>query len=478
MRSPSSSAARTCVEPGIRAVPSLKYLQAVPQFTEHYFRSDDDGDESVDNGPTGGLTWDGRVDRGRDQARVPLMSPFEMANGAPADVVTRCGRQLRRRRCATYFGATGFSTIPIRPSPASSRRSKSFSRIYDAFYPYSSKYDAYLAGRSPATEQEARGLALFNDPEKGNCANCHAASAARTARRRNSPITVWIAVGVPRNRDIPANAGPDFFDLGLCGPLRTDLAGHSDYCGRFMTPTLRNVALRQTFFHNGKIHSLRDAIAFYVGRDTDPGHWYSRDAEGRVRKFDDLPAAYSANINVEPPFGGKPGDPPRLSSSEFDKRGVKIIGLSVDPVDNHKKWASDIKDVVGFAPNYPMIGDTDLKVSKLYGMLPAAHAGTSEGRTPADNQTVRNVFVIGPDKKIKLVLVYPMTTGRNFDEVLRVVDSLQLTTKHRVATPANWKQGEDVILTGAVTDDEAKKLYPQGWKTPKPYIRVVPQPKQ
>ncbi|MGA8321037.1 MAG: peroxiredoxin [Xanthobacteraceae bacterium] len=162
---------------------------------------------------------------------------------------------------------------------------------------------------------------------------------------------------------------------------------------------------------------------------------------------------------------------------EFDKRNVKIVGLSVDPVDNHKKWASDIKDVVGFAPNYPMIGDTDLKISKLYGMLPAATGGTSEGRTPADNQTVRNVFVIGLDKKIKLVLVYPMTTGRNFDEVLRVVDSLQLNAKHRVATPANWKQGEDVILTGAVSDEEAKKLYPQGWKQPKPYIRVVPQPR-
>jgi alkyl hydroperoxide reductase subunit AhpC len=162
---------------------------------------------------------------------------------------------------------------------------------------------------------------------------------------------------------------------------------------------------------------------------------------------------------------------------EFDKRNVKIIGLSVDPVDNHKKWAGDIKDVVGFAPNYPMIGDTDLKISKLYGMLPASTSGSSEGRTPADNQTVRNVFVIGPDKKIKLILVYPMTTGRNFDEVLRVVDSLQLTSKHRVATPANWKQGEDVILTGAVTDEEAKKLYPGGWKTLKPYMRVVPQPR-
>jgi alkyl hydroperoxide reductase subunit AhpC len=162
---------------------------------------------------------------------------------------------------------------------------------------------------------------------------------------------------------------------------------------------------------------------------------------------------------------------------EFDKRNAKIIGLSVDPVDNHKKWSQDIKDVVGFAPNYPMIGDTDLKISKAYGMLPAATSGTSEGRTPNDNQTVRNVFIIGPDKKIKLILVYPMSTGRNFNEVLRVLDSLQLTAKHRVSTPADWNVGEDVILGGAITDDEAKKLYPSGWKTPKPYIRIVPQPR-
>jgi len=142
---------------------------------------------------------------------------------------------------------------------------------------------------------------------------------------------------------------------------------------------------------------------------------------------------------------------------EFDKRGVKLLGLSVDPVDNHKKWAIDIKDTQGAAPNFPMIGDTDLKVSKLYNMLPASTTGTSEGRTPADNATVRTVFIIGPDKKIKLILVYPMTTGRNFQEILRVIDSLQLTAKHKVATPADWKQGEDVIITGAVTDEEAKK---------------------
>jgi alkyl hydroperoxide reductase subunit AhpC len=162
---------------------------------------------------------------------------------------------------------------------------------------------------------------------------------------------------------------------------------------------------------------------------------------------------------------------------EFDKRNTKIIGLSVDPVDNHKKWSVDIKETQGYAPNYPMIGDTDLKVAKLYQMLPADLQGSCDGRTAADNQTVRNVFVIGPDKKIKLILIYPMTTGRNFDEVIRVIDSLQLTSKHKVATPANWKQGEDVIISGSVSDDDAKKTYPQGWKAPRPYLRIVPQPK-
>ena len=162
---------------------------------------------------------------------------------------------------------------------------------------------------------------------------------------------------------------------------------------------------------------------------------------------------------------------------EFDKRGVKIIGLSVDPVDKHSGWAADIKETQGYAPNFPMIGDPDLSIAKAWGMLPASASGDVSKRTAADNQTVRNVFVIGPDKKIKLILVYPMTTGRNFDEVLRVIDSLQLTAKHKVATPVNWKHGDDVIIAGSVTDEDAKKTYPQGWKSPKPYIRIVPQPK-
>jgi alkyl hydroperoxide reductase subunit AhpC len=163
---------------------------------------------------------------------------------------------------------------------------------------------------------------------------------------------------------------------------------------------------------------------------------------------------------------------------EFDRRNVKVIGLSVDPVDNHADWARDIEETQGEAPNYPIIADADFEVSKLYEMLPAEVEGDPAERTPADNQTVRNVFVIGPDKTVKLVLVYPMTTGRNFDEVLRVIDSLQLTAKHKVATPANWQPGDDVIIAGSVSNEEAKEKYPEGWQEPKPYIRVVPQPSE
>jgi alkyl hydroperoxide reductase subunit AhpC len=162
---------------------------------------------------------------------------------------------------------------------------------------------------------------------------------------------------------------------------------------------------------------------------------------------------------------------------EFDKRNTKIIGLSVDPVDRHKEWNDDIKKVTGHGVNYPMIGDTDLSISKAYGMLPADTGDTAEGRTPVDNQTVRNVFIIGPDKRIKLILVYPMSTGRNFNEILRILDSLQLTAQHQVSTPANWEQGGEVIIAPSVPDEEAQKKYPEGWKTETPYLRIVPQPK-
>ena len=162
---------------------------------------------------------------------------------------------------------------------------------------------------------------------------------------------------------------------------------------------------------------------------------------------------------------------------EFDRRNTRLIGLSVDPVDSHEKWAQDIEETQGQAPNYPLIGDPELSVAKLYDMLPAGAGTTSEGRTPTDNLTVRSVFIIGPDKKIKAMLTYPMTSGRNFDEVLRLLDSIQLTAKHKVATPVNWKPGEDVIIAGSVSDEEAKQKFPQGWKAPKPYLRIVPQPK-
>ena len=202
--------------------------------------------------------------------------------------------------------------------------------------------------------------------------------------------------------------------------------------------------------------------------------------EGRIRFYDwagdDWVVMFSHPKDFTPICTTELGYMARIKP-EFDRRGVKIIGLSVDPVDKHANWAKDIEETQGVAVNYPMIGDADFKVSKLYGMLPSDVSGDAADRTPADNQTVRNVFVIGPDKKVKLVLVYPMTTGRNFDEVLRVVDSLQLTANHKVATPVNWKDGEDVVIAGSVSDDEAREKYPDGWQSPKPYIRIVPQPR-
>jgi len=218
-------------------------------------------------------------------------------------------------------------------------------------------------------------------------------------------------------------------------------------------------------------------MALQIG-DTAPD-FEAETTEGRIRFHDWLGSSwgvlFSHPKDFTPVCTTELGYMAKLKP-EFDKRNVKIIGLSVDPVDNHKRWSNDIRETQGYAPNYPMIGDTDLKISKAWGMLPSNLEGSSDGRTAADNQTVRNVFVIGPDKKIKLIIVYPMTTGRNFDEVLRVIDSLQLTAQHKVATPVNWKPGDDVIIAGSVSDDEARTKYPSGWKAPKPYIRIVPQP--
>jgi cytochrome c peroxidase len=302
---------------GLRAAPSLTYLQAAPQFTEHYFESDDEGDASIDNGPTGGLTWDGRMDRGRDQALFPLFSPLEMANENDDALAARAREAAFAGDMRALFGADIFKDGK-KTVAAIGYALEVFQQSWREFYPYSSKYDAYLAGKATLTPQEARGLAAFDDPAKGNCGNCHRSQRGDDGTPPQFTDFGLIAIGVPRNMDIPANADPKFFDLGLCGPLRTDLAGRTEYCGLFKTPSLRNVALRQSFFHNGKIHSLRDAVAFYVERDTAPDKWYPRDADGHVRKFDDLPAQYQGNINREPPFGGKPGDAPRLSAAEID----------------------------------------------------------------------------------------------------------------------------------------------------------------
>ena len=304
-------------QPGQRAVPSLKYLQAVPQFTEHFFESEDDGDESVDNGPTGGLTWDGRADRGAAQALLPLLSPLEMANRDRADIVARIrkagyGAALRR----IYGPAVLRSDDRILTAALDAL--EAFEQDAATFYPYSSKYDAYLAGRATLTPQEARGLALFNDPAKGDCAQCHISKLGNDGTPPQFTDYGLIALGVPRNLAIPANANPVYHDLGLCGPLRTDLADHPEYCGLFKTPSLRNVATRHVFFHNGVFHSLRQVMEFYVQRDTDPGKWYARNADGSIDKFDDLPVQYRDNINIDPPFDRHPGEKPALDDAEID----------------------------------------------------------------------------------------------------------------------------------------------------------------
>lgn len=311
------SGGSTMLEPGLRAVPSLKYLQVVPQFTEHYFESDDEGDASVDNGPTGGLNWDGRADRRREQARFPLLSPFEMANYSPAEVVAKVRKAGYAEDLRNIFGDAIFDDAD-RAFAAVVEALEVYQQNAQEFYPYSSRYDAYLAGRAQLSSQEKRGLAAFNDPAKGNCSSCHRSEPGNDGTPPQFTDYGLIAIGVPRNSNIPANADPNFFDLGACGPLRSDLAGRGEYCGLFRTPSLRNVAVRHTFFHNGVVHSLREAIAFYVERDTDPAKWYPRDASGRLRKYDDLPAQYQRNINNDPPFGSRPGNQAALTSSEID----------------------------------------------------------------------------------------------------------------------------------------------------------------
>jgi cytochrome c peroxidase len=315
-------------QPGVRAVPSLRYLQAAPAFTEHYFESEDEGDESVDNGPTGGLTWDGRVDHGREQAAIPLLSPFEMANRDAAQVAAALRRAPYADELEALFGADIFDH-PQDALKAAGEALGTFEQSPSDFYPYSSRYDAYLAGKVALTAQELRGLKLFEDPDKGNCASCHRSQPANDGEPPQFTDFGMIAIAPPRNPAIPANGDPDYHDLGLCGPLRTDFKDRPDYCGLFRTPSLRNVALRHSFFHNGSLHSLRDVVAFYATRDSDPRRWYSHDGEGKVRPYDDLPPAYWSNLNRDPPFGRKPGDPPALTDAEIDDV-VAFLGTLTD----------------------------------------------------------------------------------------------------------------------------------------------------
>ena len=297
---------------GVRAVPSLKYTQNVPPFTEHYF--DDEGDDSVDQGPAGGRTWDGRSQSFHDQARLPLFSPFEMAN-ANADAVATKVEARYAAQFRQVFGERIFSDKAL-AFKGVLMALEAFQQSPAEFYPYSSKYDAYLRHEAPLSTQELRGLAAFNDPEKGNCARCHPSSLQKGAFPQFTDFG-FAAIGAPRNSAIPANADAGYYDLGLCGPLRTDLKAKQEYCGLFRTPSLRNVARRAVYLHNGVFNSLSDVVRFYAERDTQPQKWYPRATDGGTLKFNDLPESYRANLDVQAPFDRHAGDAPALSDAEI-----------------------------------------------------------------------------------------------------------------------------------------------------------------
>jgi cytochrome c peroxidase len=299
---------------GVRAVPSLMYGQNVPPFTEHHF--DDDGDDSIDQGPAGGRTWDGRSQSAHEQARLPLFSPFEMANASAAALVTR----LRRASYAGEFRAA-FGDRILEDTAAAVKAVlmalETYQQSSAEFYPYSSKYDAWLRHEASLSGAELRGLAAFNDPAKGNCARCHP-SAMKAGALPQFTDFGYAALGAPRNPTIPANADRRYFDLGLCGPLRSDLKDRAQYCGMFRVPSLRNAATRGAFFHNGVLHRLEDVVRFYAERDTQPRRWYARrQADGRPVKFDDLPPQYRGNVDTAPPFGGHAGDAPAMSEADI-----------------------------------------------------------------------------------------------------------------------------------------------------------------
>jgi len=298
---------------GVRAVPSLKYTQNTPPFTEHFV--DDDGDDSVDQGPAGGRTWDGRSQSFHDQARLPLFSSFEMAN-KDSDAVLAKVRAGHDAQFRAVFGDKVFDDKAL-AFKGVLMALEAYQQSPAEFYPYSSKYDAYLKNEAALSAQELRGLTAFNDPEKGNCARCHPSAKIKGALPQFTDFG-FAAIGAPRNRAIPANADRRYYDLGLCGPWRTDLQDRPEYCGLFRTPSLRNVARRPVFLHNGVFHSLSEVVRFYAERDTKPQKWYPRAADGRVLKFDDLPAAYAANLDAQAPFDRRARDVPAFSEQDVE----------------------------------------------------------------------------------------------------------------------------------------------------------------
>ena len=299
---------------GTRAAPSLRYIQNAPAFTEHYH--DDDGDDSIDAGPTGGRNWDGRAQSGHEQALTPLLSQHEMGNVDGAAVVDK----LRHGPLSAQFRKVYGEKIFEQPEQALRWALMSLEVFQESpadFYPYTSKYDAFLRKQVKLSPQELRGLALFNDETKGNCASCHISQIAAGGAFPQFTDYGLINIGVPRNNKLPVNADPHYFDLGLCGPDRTDLTDHKEYCGRFKTPSLRNVALRQSFFHNGSFTSLEQVMRFYVQRDTAPQKWYTKNPDGSVHKYDDMPPGLEANVNVEAPFDRQKGQAPALNEKEI-----------------------------------------------------------------------------------------------------------------------------------------------------------------
>lgn len=303
---------------GVRAAPTLKYLSATPTYTEHFFESD--GNDSEDQGPTGGLMWDGRVNQPHEQAALPLLSPFEMGNASPAEVLARLRKLPQATDMRAAFGAhvldAGQDELAWRGLLLAL---EVFLQDPATFSPYSSKYDAWLRHQARLSPAEQRGLDLFNDPARGNCAQCHV-SAIRAGGFPQFTDHGLLALGVPRNRAIPANRDPRYFDLGLCGPYRTDQKDHPENCGRFKTPTLRNVALKQSYFHNGVMHRLEDVVRFYSERDVHPEKFYPRAANGRVQRYDDLPARYRANLDDTAPF-----DDPKRSKPLFNEAEIRDV---------------------------------------------------------------------------------------------------------------------------------------------------------